>query len=162
MQVSCTGQIQCAVLRQSPWQGNESAPDPGKCPHVEACPFLHGEEAARLAASLKGARVLSPASRSSTQLFSNPALSCHGFMNSTLHSFVSFTVLLTEPTSSFKLLTVEVHLLGESVEYRILKEGGRVSKNAASYEPPFTASDLWAERTQEQWRVFSSEFLFWL
>lgn len=157
MQVSCTGQIQCAVLRQSPWQGNENAPDPGRCPHVEACPFLSGEEAARLAASLKGARVLSPASRSSTRLFLNPALSCHGFMNSALHSFVCFTVLLTELTSSFKLLTMEVHLLGGVSGIQDLKRGWESEQECSFTSLTWTALySLWfvGEHTQEQWRGF--------
>lgn len=72
-----------------------------------------------------------------------------------LHSpQLCFTVLLlTELTSSFKLLTVEVHLLGESVECRILKEDRRVRmKLHLSHESPFAASDLWAKHAQQQWR----------
>lgn len=72
-----------------------------------------------------------------------------------LHSpQLCFTVLLhTESTSSFKLLTVEVHLLRESVEHRILKEDRRVGmKLHLSHESPFAASDLWAKHAQKQWR----------
>ena len=94
---------------------------------MEACPFLGGEEAAWPAASFKVPRpepeqACHPSSCSTTQLWVVTNVW------SLLYTALCFTVLLlTEATSSFKLLTVEVHLPGELVEYRILKgRGGKV------------------------------------
>lgn len=61
--------------------------------------------------------------------------------------------ILTEATSSLKLLTVEVHLPGELVLYRILKAEG-VGQSGMQFhlscESLFAASDLWPEHAKEQ------------
>lgn len=122
------------------------------------------EEAAWAAASCEGPKP-PPLVRASLSLMqigqSQPGVATD--LRTPVYAACFMILLLTKPTSAFKLLTVEVHAWGESVEHRILEEGGQSRNRFPSHEnhpsqPLICSERAWGKR----WRWFLSVFLFWL